>query len=468
MNYLVIIAALGLVAHTPLQPPATTGPEPATLAREKTAVRENGTSTKTESAKRLIDRYIDARFESKPDDTKTLLKQMKLEGQGTVERAQALEQALRAPRHSYPDLGALTGKISAHSVRCYHVDYQSKFLLYVPKLDEPPKRWSLVLVGHGGNSSMSPRRAESTASLYLRVYAGGLKNHLVVAPVSSRGWGHIGNSLILSTISKMKRMFPIDPDRIYVTGQSMGGHMTYRAALTLPDRWGAVSPHSGGYDFVAKKSIENLRNVPGYAIWGRREPYGINKDNRTNAEWGKTQQLDWKWVEKNGGHTIYQDELGNVSRFFQQHPRNLYRKNVFFRMGGTMKFLTTWNVKSWPKHQVFSDKRPLRWNLRHWIEVQPRPDFKQPQTVKAENLGDNQIELKTENVQRITIHLHPKMVDFTKPVKVSLNGKTRFNEKVIPNLIHMLETVREFDDRGRIYWAKLTLELESPSKTSDP
>lgn len=406
-----------------------------------------------------IDAYIDLRDEAGPEAEQALILAM---GKARVIDAASVESMLRAPRHSYPDVSELLGKTTTHDVACYHVDHASKYRLYVPESYDPKRATPLVVVGHGGNSSMSPQRAGNTAKMYLRAYAPILARELgaiVVAPDTTRGWGHIGNSLILSTISDLKRRFQIDPDRIYATGQSMGGHMAFRAALTLGDRFGAVSPHSGGYDFAEKGSISNLVNVPGYVTWGKREPYGINTDNRANATWAKEHNLDWVFVEKNGGHEIYQDELPKVAKFFAARPRNLYRKQVATRLGGTMKFVKTWGVKGWPEHTVHHETRPLRWNQQHWLELTPRPDHKGALQVRATNLGDNAFDIQSDQVRELFVHVHPRMIDFAKPVRITVNGDKLFEGLVTPSPAHMLRHAREFDDRGRIFWARIPVAI---------
>tara|TARA_R110002072_G_scaffold228234_4_gene385076 strand:- start:21157 stop:22524 length:1368 start_codon:yes stop_codon:yes gene_type:complete len=424
---------------------------------------QNLPPTKTAAQRAAL---VDAYFDSRTDDeanvdaaTNELTKEL---ARGKLTSAARIEELLRAPRHTYPDVSALVGKTTAHPVRCYHVDYQSTYRLFVPSNYDPKQPTPLVLVGHGGNSSMSPARAASVAKMYLRAYAPTLAKDLgaiVVAPDTTRGWGQIGNSLLLSTISQLQRQFHIDPDRIYATGQSMGGHMAYRAALTIGDRFGAVSPHSGGYDFVAKGTIGNLRNVPGYVTFGKREPYGIDKDNRSNAAWAKEHQLDWVFAEKNGGHEIYQDELPKVAAFFAARPRNLYRRQVEARLGGTMKFIKTWGVKGWPEHTVHHETRPLRWNQQHWLELTPRPDHKGALQVRATNLGNNHFEIQSDQVRQLFLHVHPRMIDFDKPVQITVNGETLFNGIVQPDVQHMLKLAREFDDRGRIFWARIPVSV---------
>lgn len=403
------------------------------------------------SASEQMDAYLDTRFESKKDDTKALLQQLEKAG---VKSMEELEAALRAPRSNYPE-----ETTSPRHITCLHVDYSTQYHFRLPKNFDSSKPSPLLLVGHGGNSSMSHARADSTAKMYLQAYRslGDQLNAITIAPISTRGWGHIGNSLLLSVISDLKRRYPIDPDRIYLTGQSMGGHMTYRAALLLPDRWAAVSPHSGGYNFVEKNSIFNLRNVPGYAVWGKSEPYGINTDNRVNKEWAEGHLLNWKFVEKNGGHTIYPDEFPAIAKFFLANKRNLYPKTIVMRMGGAMKFTKTWEVKGWPKHTVYHEEKPLRWDLRHWVQLKPRPDSKDAMELKAQNLGDNKFQITSKNVRNLTLYFHPKMISFDKPVTITVNGK-KLHEKMVgkdPDL--MLDLARQFDDRGRLFWGKITL-----------
>lgn len=416
-----------------------------------------------------IDQYFDQRNEPDPQATTKLLDE--LSSKFDIKSPAQIESLLRQSRVSYPDASDWIGQTTEHEVVCDHVSYESTFLMFVPESYDARHSSSLVIVGHGGNSSMSEARAASVANMYLRAYAPIMSrelNAIVVAPVSTRGWGHIGNSLILSTISKVKRMLSIDPDRIYITGQSMGGHLSYRSALTLADRWGAVSPQSGGYDFVAKGTIGNLLNVPGYVTWGQREPYGIDKDNRTNAKWGKTYGLDWVFVEKDGGHSIYQDELPKVAKFFADHPRDLYRDRVYFHQGGEMKFLKTWEVKGWPEHEIYHETRPLRWNLTHWLDVTPHPDLEGPITVLARNRGGNRIELTSHHARQLKLYLHPNMVDFDKDVTVVVNGDTIFAGDVDPDPQLMLELAREFDDRGRVFWAALELEINSDQAVELP
>jgi predicted peptidase len=61
----------------------------------------------------------------------------------------------------------------------------------------------------------------------------------------------------------------IDPERIYVTGLSMGGYGTWRLAAAYPERFAAAVPICGGGD--PQKIAAKLRDVPIWAFHGAKD-----------------------------------------------------------------------------------------------------------------------------------------------------------------------------------------------------
>jgi hypothetical protein len=53
------------------------------------------------------------------------------------------------------------------------------------------------------------------------------------------------------------------------------------------------------------------------------------------------------------------------------------------------------------------------------------------------------------------------MVSFEGKLSIVVNGKVLFSGQVEPSLATMLATVRETDDRGRIFWAAVDLDVTS-------
>jgi dienelactone hydrolase len=265
----------------------------------------------------------------------------------------------------------------------------------------------------GATSRSAPERRSGHAAVLAR--SGRAHGFLIVAPLSDRGWMQIGTSLLFAAIARMQRDFHVDPDRIFLTGHSMGGHLTWRSAFWFTDHWAAVSPMSGGYDYVKSQDVWNLVNVPGYTTFGTDEPYQINEFNRTIAAWMRERSYPWTCAEKQGGHTIFPDEVAKVASFFAGQRRDLYRKKVWARIGA-VRFATAESNPQWDKEHTWNAARPLELSTMFWLRFSDPaadvPPEQRLQKVFAEVQGGNRIVLTSEHVRRLRVHLHPRMVDF--------------------------------------------------------
>lgn len=147
-----------------------------------------------------------------------------------------------------------------------------RYLLYVPARTNEPL--PLVLSLHGGG----PRRQfEHLLEPYAPGFAYGLgrltaaesqRAHpcFVVAPWSNnRGWDADNLRLVLALLEALEREFPIDTNRVYVTGQSMGGFGTWSILAAAPKRFAAAIPICGGGEPATAASI---RHVPIWALHG--------------------------------------------------------------------------------------------------------------------------------------------------------------------------------------------------------
>ncbi len=386
-----------------------------------------------------------------------------------------VEVLLRAGRAAYPTLPCKRGAISRRiALTCDHVDHATGYLLYLPMAYDPAIAWPLVVIGHGGSVGRDLDFGEWAARAGMEPFwceAAERFGLLLLAPLTDRGWGAIGNSILFSAISHATRTCHVDPDRIFLTGHSMGGHLAWRSAMNFADRWGAVSPMSGGYDFVADRSIENLANCPGYATWGTHEPFGIGEANRINRDWMRAHGFDWEFAECAGGHEIFPECVPRVTEFFMAHPRQLYRKSVRVRGGGPLAFATADAHPEWGRAHTWIPGRPIAASTCHWLRLEPlpagTPSAEAVQEVAAE-FADNTFTITSMNARRFTLALHPRMVDFARPVAVHVNGAEVFRGLVTPDTGSMLRLVREFDDRGRIFHAVLDIEVPAGLRGGAP
>ena len=420
------------------------------------------TADSMQIAREALDDWLDQRFEHSAP-LEPLLEPLAAAGLDAV----GVEALLREGRSRYPEPSHPRGLLSKRmELECDHVDHRVQYMAYLPRGYDPLSRWPLVVIGHGGSvardlefgawaarGGMEPFWCEAAEAYGL----------ILVAPLTDRGWGAIGNSILFSAISRATREYHVDPDRIYVTGHSMGGHFAWRCGINFADRWGAISPMSGGYDYVQDRQVENLVNVPGYATWGSHEPFRIAEYNRTIQAYLEAHAYPWVHCECEGGHEIFPGEVPRVARFFLAHPRNQFRTTVRARAGGPLEFNTADMHADWGRVRTWRAGRPIPVSTFHWLRLAPLPPGTPPeealQQVDAVYRGGNAFEIKSVNARRMSIHLHPRMVDFSQDITVTVNGARQFTGTARPDLGRMLRLVREFDDRGRVFHAALDIEV---------
>ncbi|MFG0331122.1 MAG: prolyl oligopeptidase family serine peptidase [Phycisphaerales bacterium] len=75
----------------------------------------------------------------------------------------------------------------------------------------------------------------------------------VVAPTNRRpfgfDWEDWGRLDALEVLDLATTRFDPDPNRVYLTGHSMGGHGTWQIGATIPDRFAAIAPSAGWISF---------------------------------------------------------------------------------------------------------------------------------------------------------------------------------------------------------------------------
>lgn len=149
-----------------------------------------------------------------------------MQGNKTVDEKTIIISAVtKEAHHSYTFLSAIDG-----SVQYYSVAPQSGNTLGSP---------ALFLSVHGaGVEAIGQARAYKPKEW-----------GVVVAPTNRRprgfNWEDWGRLDALEVLDLAKKRYNPAPERIYLTGHSMGGHGTWYLGATFPDLWAAIAPCAG-------------------------------------------------------------------------------------------------------------------------------------------------------------------------------------------------------------------------------
>lgn len=121
----------------------------------------------------------------------------------------------------------------------------------------------------------------------------------VVAPWSNgRSWDDAHLTSILALLDALAREFPIDTNRIYVTGQSMGGWGTWSILARAPERFAAAVPICGGGN---PQDAARITNVPIWAFHGSADsavPVARTREMIAAIEAAGGQPRYWEYVNE--------------------------------------------------------------------------------------------------------------------------------------------------------------------------
>lgn len=136
-----------------------------------------------------------------------------------------------------------------------------RYLIWVPESGERPAAgWPLMIFLHGSGERGVDLTRVTTNGPPEQAAAGRTFPFVLVAPQAERGesWD---SDAIEALRAALVSTFPIDADRVMVTGLSMGGYGAWNYAASYPDRVAAIAPVSGIGD------TERARRVARVPVW---------------------------------------------------------------------------------------------------------------------------------------------------------------------------------------------------------
>ncbi|RYG65359.1 hypothetical protein EON80_17490 [bacterium] len=129
------------------------------------------------------------------------------------------------------------------------------------------KRWPVLIFLHG-----SGERGDDLQVLRKhgppKLVAQGCKfPFILISPQAPVGSYLIGAQLI-ELLDEVSAKYRVDPDRVYMTGLSMGGNSTWYTALEYPERFAAIAPIAAGGD---PEGAARLKNLPTWYFIGGKD-----------------------------------------------------------------------------------------------------------------------------------------------------------------------------------------------------
>ncbi|MEO8017308.1 MAG: prolyl oligopeptidase family serine peptidase [Pseudomonadota bacterium] len=301
---------------------------------------------------------------------------------------------------------------------------------YLPSRYDPAKKWPLVVHLHGFNPA-NP--------LYFRWWSADSRHSAVTEHADGQdaifmephGRGNVqfmsfADRDVLRAIAEARRTFNVDEDRIYLSGESMGGAGTWNVSTRHPELFAAIAPVHGGGDYHSQLSEEELARLAPMdrffkekqSSWSMAESLLNTPILVSHGDIDQAVNVDWsRW-----GVRLLQ-RWGYDVRYHEYPGRS---HEALTTNNGSM------NVAWFLEHQREPNPRKVRIRsaeLRNagawWARVRQSANPLAFMRVDAEVVDRNLIRLDTDNVLDVVLTPSAARVDIAKPVSVVWNGVAR-------------------------------------------
>ncbi|MBI1782913.1 MAG: hypothetical protein HYR66_16340 [Sphingobacteriales bacterium] len=389
-----------------------------------------------------------------------------------------------------------------------------QFHMYIPTSYTPSKPIGVMVWLHGGGSWDSTEidhlaiydmdNEQVTGRSYPRIETDN-SNYILIAPIAPFGpviptplhasrW-NVPNAdqYIMDVINELSTRYNIDYNRIVLAGYSMGGIGAYHMALRLNDRLASVMASAGSWKIA---SWDGLKNMPMYIISGVNDAHYDATGCRphyTPIEYARlAHSLLWKSAQIHAlneypgqhpwdasGYLYWKTFISGQTGWVTGNVRNPYRSNVTainpwrsYDVGSN--YGVNWTENPSPNTMWITIKQfgtgTIQYDyartegdggcsslaaFNNWAmygDVMSLPGGK----AEANITGPNQITITSTNVTKMSLWLHPKMVDFSKPVTVILDGVSK-TYTLKPSLLTALRSYERRWDWGMIYHTEIDI-----------
>jgi pimeloyl-ACP methyl ester carboxylesterase len=297
-------------------------------------------------------------------------------------------------------------------------DSAQPYTLYVPEDYDAGHPWPLIVDLHGAGGTCGspdyPLPHRPRTYLYARPDARTLSNY-----------NNLGEKDVLDVIAQVRKLYSVDPSRIYLQGTSMGGGGAWSISCRDPDLFAAVVPMCGWPSIQrnpvgGKCFLGNFLHVPMLAFHDLADEAAPFQ----NSYWG-VKRLQ---------------EMGYAARLYT--PQGYGHDNFHWvRLAGVDR--TAWLLNQRkpeaPATIVYGTASAQR-GRAYWVEIRQFSDPTGDAHVRARALPNNQLHLQMKNINTLAVRPPAQLFDRRSPLEVVIGDDVCRYEAPLPEVLYVSRT----------------------------
>lgn len=346
-----------------------------------------------------------------------------------------------------------------------------EYVLVVPSNYNPKQAYPLLVACHGAGGN-GRRFAER--------WRRGCRDHgyMLLCPIMpywKKGYGSRPEerAAVLATIEDVARLYHIDPDRVFLTGISAGGHATWDVGLHHADRFAGIIPEAGRpvHEGIPMTRYLYLQNATAglavYSLVGELDSTIRKVCEEANRKMD-AMKVDASLVVVPGvGHGYYPSEDENVFAWMEGRRRNPVPASIFKRLHHLKQGRAYWLEVTALVAPEWDSSKPVRLpgsydadiSKARLLELARAQVARDLPWVRASAGEGNLIKVTSSGVKSLTVWLSPTIIDFSRPVRIEVNRMMLWNQEVEADARVALGEMKRSWDLGRGYLAAVECDL---------
>lgn len=276
-----------------------------------------------------------------------------------------------------------------------------KYGLFVPPQYDlsTTHKWPVILFLHGSGEVGSDGLKQLKVGLPPRI---GTRSDrfpfITICPQAHTKWFHDQDAAaVWKILDTVMREYRTDPDRVYLTGLSMGGFATWEFACAHPDKFAAIAPvcGAGPIEFMC-----NIMHLPTWVFHGEADPAVPVENSRTLVAELKRLGAEPKYTEyANVGHNSWDQAYANADlyRWFLKQRRPVPPRVIAYKAPGRV-------AQAW------------------WLSVETRPDTEAVPYVHAEIADGNRVNIQSTGIAAFQLMSDAEPLPPGSQIQINWNG----------------------------------------------